>query len=633
MQEKVLEQLKIKYEYLDFDNAIVLTCFHNAVEEFKRENPTAFDNKNIAGLELEHYFLHYLVLEMQKGNREIYDAVSIGLEYINDFVVRRRKDLVSSFNKEQQKAFYDEAFKNTINVYYKKMSLTSALTQNLLQIYNVAKEGYKEVYGMKYNLRLKSIYEVFSEYDVDILKTVLKAFQKKEMSYRLLVKKYGKNLDGEGAISFLTYSDSSQLEGILLRIESWLIYAQYLHNNNDSLESIYQFFNTTSDEKLVHILANHQKEMNEEVEPFNSKNDIMEKYQISEQILSDSLAYVKNKNYRLLYKYTYGINCKKMNKESILDMLGISSKLYQIGLLIVQKQLPTLISKAKESLEEELSQDLDNTSESIKASLRNDGPKKQLISITNNISNILDASKEEKQDFEILQKKQPNNDSANEECLKKGVETELEKRKENLIVSDKKSFPDIPPVEENLIEEIEENEEIVDEIEEVIEEIEENISQADFLESNISYMDSLILKLYNASYTREEIKNILSIDDDTLIDSYINHLNLFDDINSILDFILIYHPNRIKDILQSNYYASFMENLTEKEQEIIYLKLLSKTNSTFTDEMISILTEIPLEEIQDYQIMTKDDSFNKLNEYLNRPLLKKEFKKIKESQK
>ena len=401
MQEKVLEQLKIKYEYLDFDNAIVLTCFHNAVEEFKRENSAAFDNANIAGLELEHYFLYYLVLEMQKGNQEIYDAVSIGMEYINDFVIRRRKDLVSSFNKEQQKAFYDEAFKNTINGYYKKMSLTSALTQNLLQVYNVAKEGYKEVSSMKYNLKLKSIYEVFSEYDVDILKTVLKAFQKEGMSYRVLVKKYGKNLDGEGAASFLTYADSSKLERILSRIESWLIYAQYLYNKEDSLDSIYQFFNKTSDEKLVHILTNYQKKTEEKVNLFSSKNDIMTKYQISEEILSDSLEFVEDKKYRILYKYTYGINCKKMKKESILDMLGINLDLYQRGLLMVQKQLPTLISKAKKSLEEALPQGLENnTSKPKKPSLLNHETKEQPKPIPNNIANdvMTDTSKQEKKE-------------------------------------------------------------------------------------------------------------------------------------------------------------------------------------------------------------------------------------------
>jgi len=269
MQDKVLEQLKKKYEYLDFDNAKVLECFYSAIEDLKSDNPSAFENKNMFGLELEHYFLYYLVLEIQKGNQEISDAVSIAMESTHDFFTRRRKDLSSNFDIKKQKELYNQSFQNTINCYYKRMNFASLLLQTLIDVYkeeieksknkNITKN--KEVEHMAYNMSAKSLYEVFKDYNGKLSTVIFKAFSKKEeRSYALLVKKYGINLDGENAVGHLTYPEVTRLQGIMSRLHTWFKYGEYLLEQKESLESIMKFFVNTSDEKMAHIFADFQRE-------------------------------------------------------------------------------------------------------------------------------------------------------------------------------------------------------------------------------------------------------------------------------------------------------------------------------------------------------------------------------------
>jgi len=358
MQDKVLEQLKKKYEYLDFDNAKVLECFYSAIEDLKSDNPSAFENKNMFGLELEHYFLYYLVLEIQKGNQEISDAVSIAMESTHDFFTRRRKDLSSNFDIKKQKELYNQSFQNTINCYYKRMNFASLLLQTLIDVYkeeieksknkNITKN--KEVEHMAYNMSAKSLYEVFKDYNGKLSTVIFKAFSKKEeRSYALLVKKYGINLDGENAVGHLTYPEVTRLQGIMSRLHTWFKYGEYLLEQKESLESIMKFFVNTSDEKMAHIFADFQREKEaERNRAFSSKYEIMKKYNISEKTLEDAVCYIKNKDHRILYKYRYGIGLKIKPANEIRDMFGMKLDQYERTILMIQNQLPNLIKQAKE---------------------------------------------------------------------------------------------------------------------------------------------------------------------------------------------------------------------------------------------------------------------------------------------
>ena len=87
------------------------------------------------------------------------------------------------------------------------------------------------------------------------------------------------------------------------------------------------------------------------------------------------------------------------------------------------------------------------------------------------------------------------------------------------------------------------------------------------------------------------------------------------------EFTTISLENRtkyIEEVLQSEPIKSFMETLTELEQELIYLKLVQKENPSLTDEVISHLTNIPVEDIKNYEIHSKEDMYNSINQYIKR---------------
>lgn len=74
----------------------------------------------------------------------------------------------------------------------------------------------------------------------------------------------------------------------------------------------------------------------------------------------------------------------------------------------------------------------------------------------------------------------------------------------------------------------------------------------------------------------------------------------------------------IADVLQREPFKTFMSTVTKIEQELIYLKLVQTKNPTLTDEMISYILNLPLEDIHSYEIMTKEDEFNSFNQYIKK---------------
>lgn len=373
MQTKVLEQLKKKYEYLDFDNAIVLACFRDAMDSLKKDNPGILENESLFPLELEHYFLYYLVLECQKDNKEIYDAISIAMENISSMFIRRRKDLADKFNEKNQKLLYEKAFKITINNYYKRMRLSSKLIENLKAVYEDAVNDKKEDNDMPYNLTQKSLYDLFGEYDKKLADTIFRALkQKEESSYSILVKKYGINLDGKNAGGLLSYGERNRIDSIISRLRSWFEYGDYLLKNGNSYKEIQDFFVKTKDESLAGIFSKFYKKKEEDSSLLDKKSEILKKFSISEKELEDSIYYIEDNNKRIAYKYHYGIGCKKMDESEILDMLGMKKDEYKESLISVQRSLLSLIKKAKEAGDF----DRDKTSGSKKSSDSKTGVKK-----------------------------------------------------------------------------------------------------------------------------------------------------------------------------------------------------------------------------------------------------------------
>ena len=71
-------------------------------------------------------------------------------------------------------------------------------------------------------------------------------------------------------------------------------------------------------------------------------------------------------------------------------------------------------------------------------------------------------------------------------------------------------------------------------------------------------------------------------------------------------------------LLHSAYFHILFDILTKQEGELVYLKLLQRVGVKFTDEEISKITGLTLEEISTYQIMTKEDTLNQINQYIKR---------------
>ena len=74
----------------------------------------------------------------------------------------------------------------------------------------------------------------------------------------------------------------------------------------------------------------------------------------------------------------------------------------------------------------------------------------------------------------------------------------------------------------------------------------------------------------------------------------------------------------IADVLQKEPFKTFMSTVTKIEQELIYLKLVQKRNPNLTDEIISSILNLPLEDIHSYEIMIKDDELNSFNKYIKK---------------
>jgi hypothetical protein len=56
-----------------------------------------------------------------------------------------------------------------------------------------------------------------------------------------------------------------------------------------------------------------------------------------------------------------------------------------------------------------------------------------------------------------------------------------------------------------------------------------------------------------------------------------------------------------------------VNSMSDSEREVLYLKLVQINNESLTDEIISTITGVPLEYISSYEIMSKEDNINELN--------------------
>ena len=111
------------------------------------------------------------------------------------------------------------------------------------------------------------------------------------------------------------------------------------------------------------------------------------------------------------------------------------------------------------------------------------------------------------------------------------------------------------------------------------------------------------------------IDNIISLHQyslDTVLTSLIDNIEIYD-VNKLVLYIATNYPTYIAMLLSSNYFAPYLKELTLKEQKLIYLKLLALSNSDITDSIIADTLGLSIEDVKEYQIMSKYDEINALN--------------------
>ena len=75
----------------------------------------------------------------------------------------------------------------------------------------------------------------------------------------------------------------------------------------------------------------------------------------------------------------------------------------------------------------------------------------------------------------------------------------------------------------------------------------------------------------------------------------------------------MYKTDKIKKIIESSYFKDKLQYLTLREQEYIYLTLISYNNKYLTIETIAEMLEVDKKTLEQYEIMTSDEDVNKLN--------------------
>lgn len=197
------------------------------------------------------------------------------------------------------------------------------------------------MFNKKYNLKVKSIYTQFSEYNKEIIDLVISTFKKEYNTIRLLKKQYGNNYDGEDmpSVDTLNYAESQLIVGVLSRFEDRLKICQLLLNSGKSLKEIEDLFSSKDDLQISKMIKNalDKVEENELKNNFSSLDTLLKKYDITIEELKSIIESNLNEMELFCFKYTYGIDGKsgindicdalKINKDTYKELMNNSKKI------------------------------------------------------------------------------------------------------------------------------------------------------------------------------------------------------------------------------------------------------------------------------------------------------------------
>lgn len=131
--------------------------------------------------------------------------------------------------------------------------------------------------------------------------------------------------------------------------------------------------------------------------------------------------------------------------------------------------------------------------------------------------------------------------------------------------------------------------------------------------------DEIIKNAYDELMDSQTIMDLLLISSNTLVDFYLRLIDELDDPTEAFNYLInLGDKDTIKRLMISPLFLRVVNCLTDKERQLIYLKLVQVSNSSLTDELIAKITELDINSIREYEIMTKDDKVNTLNNFIRK---------------
>ncbi len=136
---------------------------------------------------------------------------------------------------------------------------------------------------------------------------------------------------------------------------------------------------------------------------------------------------------------------------------------------------------------------------------------------------------------------------------------------------------------------------------------------------NFEITDDIILNAYNELNDSSSIMDLLMISSDTLVNFYLNHIDDLDDPYEAFNYLVhLGEKDIIKKLMTSPFFARVLNYLSDKERDVIYLKLVQISKSSLTDEKIAQVTKLDINIIREYEIMTNNDKVNSLNVFIKK---------------
>lgn len=687
-----LEKYKKKIEYLNFDEEI--TKLFNESYEISCNNKLEDFN-----VQLEYEFILRLIKLAKNQNHDIYEALSIYFEKYNEFYLRKRKKDIVNISHEKQKENYDEAFEFTVKNYEEGQLFYNELVQNINLAYKnqLHKKGDLD---MKYDITIKSIYELFFKYDKSIVEMVLGVLKKTEpISFSILTKKYGENFDGMNSEK-VSYMEQSRIDNILIRLEQKIELAEYEVSMGKTQKKVRIFLENSSDMQLIKSI-NEMKNTKSKYLAIKDIEELKNKFHVNDAILKIAIGFEKDTIEKKVFCLTYGFECEKKSLDKICEILNISYKTYKNYLNIMLEKMPELIDQAedyskllgkrvntnrknnsklkfsffeyfyednmsdkeKEGVKAFVIKYLDNTrgSQAYELVVRKYGENYDTLNEniifnkkesalyetfksyvrgkikTGNMKirvkkvsffewfyedNMTDKEKEETrifvrqyldnnkgcQEYELVVRKYGENyDTLNRnmiftkqestlyENFKSSIRRKL-KNKNNLKLNSSK-------IKHSYNEKLKEEKEAVES------------QEVKIIPSALNYTDTIIYKLTELKYSLGKISLLLNVDTDFILKSYISNLDYYS-LSFVINTIIEYNPKYLIKIFNSNYFDELLIKLSPIEKQLIYYLILAKSNMISLDE-ISTIMNISVEEITNYQIYTREEKYDELNNYIS----------------